>query len=137
MQDANLPNSRQSKIGRYARWVARVIGTLIAVFVLFMLLGHLFFDEEVEEVGDTSALVGVGVGVISVWIAASLLAGWRWEKAAGVSTVIVGVVLGIFVFFTAGRNELPVALAMSIPIILVGTLFLCADRTTPRTVQTR
>lgn len=131
MQDANHLNSGRARLGKYARWVARIIGTLIAVFALFMLLGHLLFEEEVEEVEDTSELIGVGVGLIFAWVAGSLLAGWRWEKAGGISSVTVGVVLGIFVLFTAGSNQLIVAVSMGVPIIVIGALFLYADRTDP------
>ena len=74
------------------------------------------------------AATGVGVGILSSWLAASLLAGWWWEKLGGISCVASGIVLGVFVFFTAGRNEVPVALALGTPIVAVGAAFLIANR---------
>ena len=95
---------RPETFKRVARLVGRGLGTVIALFVLFMLVAHVFGDEE----GDGGA-TGIAVGALSLWIAASLLAGWRWERLGGVSTVASGVVLGFFVLFTAGRNEVQVA----------------------------
>lgn len=128
MRGQDSPDPIRRGMGSYFRWAARGAGTLIALFVLFMLLGHLFFDEEVEDVEDTSPLIGVGVGLIASWVAASLLSGWKWERQGGYSTVAAGIALGVFVFFTAGSNELIVSVSMGIPVAMIGVLYVLASR---------
>ncbi len=105
------------------RWAARILGLLIAVFVATMGIGTAVAEQE-EPVTGT----GVGVAVFAVWIFVTMLAGWRWEKLGGISGVLLGVGFGLFVYFTAGRNEILAAVLMSVPIIIVSVGFLVADR---------
>ena len=104
------------------RWIARILGLLIAVFALTMGIG-----SGVTE-GFSLTAVGGGVFGFVVWITASMLMVWRWEKLGGLSCVLAGVGLGIFVAVTAGRNNAVVALAMGLPIIAIGVAFLIASR---------
>ncbi len=120
------PGTAPGARGRIARWFARILGAIIAAFTLFMLIAHAVASVVADH--EPLTATGAGVGVISMGVAASLLAGWRWETPGGVSCLVSGIVLGIFVFFTAGRNEIMVALALGAPIIVTGIAFLVASR---------
>ena len=113
------------RAGGRIRWTARILGLLIAVFTATMGIGTAVAERE-EPVTGT----GVGVAVFFTWIVVGMLAGWRWEKLGGISGVLAGVGFGLFVYFTAGRNEIPAAVVMGLPIIIVSLGFLVADRWT-------
>ncbi len=107
------------------RWTARILALLIALFAATMGIGSAVAESE-----EPLTVTGVGVAAFIVWIVVGMLAAWRWERIGGISGVLAGVALGFFVFFTAGRNEVLVAVMMSVPIIIVSAGFLVADRGT-------
>ena len=123
----NLLAAVPLRAGGRIRWTARILGLLIAVFTATMGIGAAVAERE-EPVTGT----GVGVAVFFTWIVVGMLAAWRWEKLGGISGVLAGVGFGLFVYFTAGRNEILAAVAMGLPIIIVNLGFLVADRWTAR-----
>jgi prolipoprotein diacylglyceryltransferase len=62
---------------------------------------------------------------------AVLIAAWKWEKVGGIILTIIGLAFGIFIFvFNYKTRHTPVAisllgaLALSIPFVLAGILFI-------------
>ena len=109
------------RTGGVLRWCARGFGLTIALVFLFTLIAH-------AAIGDEPLTgVGIAIAVISVWTSVSLLAAWRWEVAGGVSSVLVGLTLMGFVYVTAGHNKIPAAVAIGLPVTVLGALFLVAS----------
>ena len=107
------------------RWAARICALLIALFAATMAIGSAVADQD-EPVTWT----GIGVAMFVAWILLSMLTAWRWERLGGISGILNGVGFGLFVFFTAGRNEAIAAVALGAPIMAVGIGFLLAERET-------
>ena len=121
----NLRDSVPLRTHGRIRWTARILGLLIAVFAATMAIG-----SAVAEAGEPVTGTGVGVAVFVVCIIVGMLLAWRWEKLGGISGILVGVGFGFFVYFTAGRNEVPAAVLLSLPIVIVNLGFLVAARGT-------
>ena len=107
------------------RWTARTLALLVAAYALIMGIGSAVTEQEEPLTGT-----GVGVAVFLAWIVVSMLGAWRWERLGGASGVLAGVAFGFFVYFTAGRNEELVAVAMGLPLVIISVGFLVADRRT-------
>lgn len=84
----------QEKINGVIRWAARILGTSVAVFVLFFLLADLFGTEEagIEAMSkkDGIAFVFFPIGTII-----GLGLAWKWEGPGGLITVasMIGLVM--------------------------------------------
>ena len=106
------------------RWAARSVGAAVTLFSLVMVIG----EGIAEESGEGVSAEGVGVALLTAWLAASLMVGWRWERIGGLSAIVAGVALGIFISQTAGSNVLLVTFLLPLPIVAVGGAFLAANR---------
>ncbi|MBI4336628.1 MAG: hypothetical protein HY683_02210 [Chloroflexi bacterium] len=108
--------------GGRIRWTARILGLLLALFVSFMVIG-----EVMPEPNSRSELKAIGVRIMFLWVAVSMLVAWRWEKLGGWSCAIAGAALGIF-YFTIEDYRLLAAFMIGLPAVLVGVAFLAADQ---------
>jgi hypothetical protein len=82
----------------------------------------------ISEVDQTVSPVGIGVAIFMVIIVLVMLSGWRWEFPGGVACLVTAIAFGPFVAITAGNNEIPVAIALSAPIFLIGLGFVFSSR---------
>lgn len=74
----NGPGKLNNKFYVVLRWLARIIGSLMALFILFMLVVHMFGDVEGED-GKPPIHV---ILFFSLWIVGVILA-WKWEVVGG------------------------------------------------------
>lgn len=102
-------------LSRLLQWTARVAGTLLLLFLLYMLVGHLTGDAN----GPTGMVFRSGRERLAffffpVCTIVGLVLAYRWELAGG------GVVLGSLIALCAVRPDLvrPAFLALSVPGLL-------------------
>ena len=128
---------------KWIRWVARIWGSLIVVYVLLMLVGYGWNwvttgVADPHAVEDVSLITYVGLAIM-VLGALALSIAWRWEKLGG--TIAVASQLA---FFTLHLIEGPVKLdphfvvpcLMSIIVAIPGILFLvCWWRSRKRAIS--
>jgi len=126
--NTKYPGGRATK---WIRWVARIWGSLIVVYVLLMLIGYGWNwvttgVADPHAVEDVPLITYVGLAIM-VMGALALGIAWRWEKLGGTITVA-----SQFVFFTLHLIEGPVRLdthfvvpcLISIIVAIPGILFL-------------
>lgn len=109
-------------ITKWLRWIARGIGTLWAAFFLFILVGELF------TASDPITWEGVGVGVLSFTVSAGVMIAWWRERLGGWIAVLGALAFSVFIYFSAGRNQLWAMSVVAGPFLLSGLLFLAAHR---------
>jgi hypothetical protein len=72
---------------------------------------------------------GFGVATMLATLTVSAAAAWKWERWGGAAEVAAALAFGVFVYVTAGSNQLIVALLLPSPWFLSGVLFLALSRT--------
>lgn len=108
-----------------SRWAARIVSGFYAAFGLFLLLAHIFGDEDSASISEEPATVeGIFVGVVTIGMCLALISAWRWEGIGGIVTIVFGIAMAVLVMITAGRNQLIVATVNSGPVIASGVVFL-------------
>lgn len=115
------------RASNWIHWIARALGTLFSVFwivILFLPLilgegaGETHSQEEIREgIALNSIVVVTAVGVAIAW--------WR-EGIGGIVTTICGVVLSVFAYISADRNEAMAMLVSGIPFLVIGLLFIAS-----------
>lgn len=88
----NKANASTVTIFIILRWVIRIVGSLLILFLIYMLAGHIISPEE-SSPGVLMILI------ISLWTAGVGLA-WKWEGIGGL------VILISSIFFFALRPDL-------------------------------
>ena len=111
----------------WLRWLARVIGTLWAAFLLMMGIGY-----AVTESGPVT-MVSVMVGVtFAGFVIAVVLAWWR-EKIGAIVLLIWSVLYMIFMVTVIKDNAISSMLTISAPFLVSAVLFLLSHYRTNRT----
>lgn len=105
----------------WARWCARVLGLLLAIFLLVIGIG--------ESFSEPFTLTGVGVVILFGWASVSMLIAWRWERLGGLLGVLAVIALSIFIAITAGKNK-AAALLIPLPFLVIAAVFLLVSRQT-------
>ena len=102
-----------------ARIIGLIIISIIAVGLLFIMVGSIFEGESISF--DFESL---GMAVLSLLTIASVITAWvkmRW----GVWLVLgAGILFSIFALVTAGRNHLLAVMSFGGPLIIGGSLIL-------------
>jgi hypothetical protein len=104
----------------WARWSARVLGLLVAIFLLVIGIG--------ESFSEPFTLTGVGVVILFGWASVSMLIAWRWERLGGLLGILAAIALSIFIAITAGRNKAAAALLIPLPFVVIAAVFLLVSR---------
>ena len=103
------------------RWIARILGTLIVLFWLFVVVINGIVEPSklgTEDITMLILIVGTTIGV---------LVAWRSERIGGFITLLFGITHSIFALIASGHNHLFAMLISGGPFILIGILFLIAD----------
>jgi hypothetical protein len=119
-----------SKSINWLRWLARVIGSLWALFLLMMGIGYAVTDS------DPVTMVSVMVGVtFAGFVIAVVLAWWR-EKIGAILLIIWSVLYMIFMVTVIKENAIRSMLVISAPFLISAVLFLLSHYRTNRKVIT-
>ena len=98
-------------------WSPRILGILIAIFISLFAL-----DVFGEGYGFWETMVALAMHLIPTAIILIVLGvAWRWERFGGILFISLGV-LYITMFWDPSR--MPAYLMISVPLFLVGVLFL-------------
>ncbi len=100
-------------------WIARVWAALMVVFMIFMLIAHLFGDEPGQVTGltirDWLMIPSMIISIIG------LALGWKWERLGG--WLAVGGMLAFYLFDFFFSGDFPRGITFLI-IVFPGVLFL-------------
>ena len=108
------------------RWIARILGSLLAGFYAFMLIMEVAFPHG-SETNDAQAQ-GIILGCLAIILVIGVIIAWFKEKIGSYILIPAAIALSIFGFVTAGRYEILVALLSGGPYLLVGILFLISSK---------
>ncbi len=113
------------------RWIARVWGTTVMVFVLFFFLAHLFGDSEVDDdyILSTSDLLSF-VFMISATVVGFGLA-WKWEGIGCLVTLVS--LIGLAIVRVDLFQTLNLISLVVVPALLYGLYWLM--NRTPSNIQ--
>jgi hypothetical protein len=109
---------RDDRTTRWMRWIARVLGSLVAAY--WLLMGLAYGLGETQAWGAEDRIMA---GLLTASVVGVALAWWR-EGPGGLVLVIVAAAHSTFAYFAAGHHR---ALAMLIsggPLLVIGLLFL-------------
>jgi len=108
------------KGNKILKWLPRILGILFICFI------SLFSFDVFGEYGFPIVLVALFMHLIPSLVLAGILAvAWKWEKIGGILFLILGIVFTLF-FHT--YEDLIVFLIVSLPVFLIGILFLINSR---------
>jgi hypothetical protein len=71
---------------------------------------------------------GFGVAAMLTTLTVSAAAAWKWERWGGAAELAAALAFGVFVYVTAGTNQIIVAFLLPSPWFLSGALFLALSR---------
>ena len=107
-----------NKNTRAIRWIARMLGTVLAVYLVFTTVAN-FFIFNLGDYGISAFIIIFVVGVIVAWFR---------EKIGGIILVVSAVAVSIFSIIT-GLNDpnsdlMDAIILMGLPFLIIGILFL-------------
>ena len=117
--------SNRNSTVRAAQWlrrIARLIGSLAAVFWVFSLTAS--FIGEVISDSFTWSSEGAILGGLMIVSVIGVLVAWRRERTGGVILVLCGLALSVFAYISAGQNKAFAVLVSGVPFLVPGVLFL-------------
>lgn len=118
---ANI-SSTSDRATEWKRWTARGLGSLAGAYWAVALVAEAIWGDTPASL--EGAVLGVLVGATVLGVALA----WRWEGLGGMIVVVGAIALGIFAYFTAGRNR-PLAISVTGgPFLVAGVLFLASWR---------
>ncbi|MFH1446566.1 MAG: hypothetical protein ABIG43_04035 [Chloroflexota bacterium] len=110
---------------KYYKWIARIIGSVFALFWLFIGVASGFDDPQPMNWESISMTLLIGAATISVIIA------WFRERLGGALLIFVGAAYSVFALITSGEgisNKLIAVMSSGFPYIIIGVLFLLSSR---------
>ena len=105
------------------RYLARIISTFFAAFVLLFAIGG-FLDNVSKGTGLVWDYEHIKMPVCFILIAAGTLLGWWRDILGGVILTFVGLVFSVLVLVEMGSNDYWIILIFALPFIVCGALFL-------------
>jgi len=100
------------------RWIARILGSLIGFYWLFMGVMGAIYDKE----SFTWQSVFMVIFIIATVFAFTI--GWWRERLAGICAVLTGIAQSFFAFFVSGHNKWFAVMIAGVPVLSVGILYL-------------
>ena len=86
----------QPAVASIIRWIARISGSFVLSFLLFMLGGHLFGTEGFEENSFRSTGEVLTFLFFPVTVMLGLIIGWKWDGPGGLIATVG--MMGLFAF---------------------------------------
>ena len=109
------------RAARWLRWIARLVGTLLAAFWLFS--GIVSAIGEPEEPWTIESTM---IAIFILALTAGVLVAWWRAGIGGTILTVCGVAFGIFGYVSAGHNKGFAVLVSGVPVLVTGLLFLAA-----------
>ena len=119
-------NNSQRNSGNRLRRIARILGSLIAVYWLVFGVGSVIVESNPWTWESTM------MSVFVIGTTTSIALAWRRERLGGILAIIFGTAESIFAYIVAGQYRLLAVLVSGVPLIIVGVLFLFSHRVTNR-----
>jgi len=110
--------NRQNRRIKRMRLAARIIALGAAGFFLVALIGSAFAEDDPFTTEGMLLVLIVGIA-----LAGGILSWWR-EWLAGILLVVAALAIGAHIAAFAGRNHILVWLALGLPYLVAGGLFL-------------
>ncbi len=107
---------------KYYKWIARISGSIFALFWLFIGVVSRFNDPLPMNWESIVMALLIGVSAVGVIIA------WFRERLGGALLVIIGIAHSTFALISSGHNHLLAMMISGVPYIIVGVLFLLSSR---------
>jgi len=118
--DQNLSYNKTNKI---LRWAARILGTLIASFWLFIVIVSIIIEpalpRDPESIIMTALIFCSVIGVVIAWFS---------EIPGGIVLLVIAFAHSINAIFTAGHNKGLAVLIAGGPFLVISLLFLLSGR---------
>jgi len=116
-----MTDNKYSKSARAFRLAGRIIGLIVAAFILIFLIG-----ETANEISDggwkTITIGGIMLGILMLIALAGCILSWWKERVAMALLVLASVGLGIHIGFSAGRNHFLAWLMVGLPFLITAAL---------------
>lgn len=113
------------RAGGWIRWAARMLGLLVALFVLAWDIGGVV-AMAVERSWDSLHFLQ---GLVFLWVAAIMMLAWRWEKLGGLLGVLTGIAIGVAILTTVeSERRAYLLLVVALPIVVIAAAFFVAGR---------
>ena len=109
--------SKQYRNLKIIRFIARLISTLAAAFLLIIVIGEIIFNT-VPVTWEGMMIAG-----FVVLLAVSVFIAWLKEGIGGIILIILAISYAVFIYFSAGRNKILAALLITAPFLISGILF--------------
>ena len=116
-----MTNKKYARAAEAFRLTGRIIGLIVAVFILIFLIGESTSDIAGEG-WETITASGIVLGVLMLIALAGCIISWWKEKLAIALLLAVSIGLGIHIAFYAGRNHFLTWLMVGLPFLLTATL---------------
>jgi len=116
-----MMDNRLAKSARAFRLAGRIIGLIVAVFILIFLIGESTSDIAGEG-WETITASGILLGVLMLTALAGCILSWWKEKLAMALLLLVSIGLGIHIAFSAGRNHFLAWLMVGLPFLITAAL---------------
>ncbi|HEY60720.1 MAG TPA: hypothetical protein G4N92_08590 [Anaerolineae bacterium] len=113
-------NNNDPRASKRLRWIARVLGSLVAVFWLFAGIGSGMNNPNPLMWEDAIMAGLIATSVIGVLVA------WKRELTGGIIILVCAIAHITFASIIAGHNKGFAMLISGGPLLLVGTLFLAS-----------
>lgn len=118
-------NKTINKNTRTIRWIARILGTILAVYLVFTTVGGFIINFGNLTASELIAAYG-STAFIAVFVAGVIVA-WFREKIGGIILVVSAVAVSIFsiIYGLAPNSDLLMLILIAgLPFLIIGILFL-------------
>ena len=116
-----MTDNKYSKSARAFRLAGRIIGLIVAVFILIFLIGET--ANEITEGGwETITTEGILLGILMITAFFGCIISWWRERLAMAILLLVSIGIGIHIGFSAGRNHFLAWAMVGLPFLLTAAL---------------
>lgn len=103
------------------QWAGRVISTVFALFLSFMILGDFIEDE--HKVTDAEDWKGIVIGIFFLAYLVSAMIAWIQERTGGTLLMILGSIAILAFMATEKPQDYSLTLIIGAPFVVSGLLF--------------
>ena len=131
-----MVGSKQHRLAKLMRWVARVIGLLAAALILTMVIASAIAEVLTEGWGATNQaemIQGALIGVLGALGLSGCIVSWWRQRLASILLVLTAVGFAIHIGIVAGHGHFLTWSIMGLPYLIAGVLFYISWRLSTKT----